>query len=419
MAKILIVDDDNQAVEQMTHLVAEAGHDADFLLEPDFLIEKLEADPQDLILLDFNMPGVDGLTLLERIKKHKVIRDIPVIMVTGDTEERLISLCFERGAVDFVKKPILPLELQSRIKIALTTREHIQAIQSQKEELEQSHLFTQTVLDNIRDALCVLDVATGTILEANRVFLHQIGCKREEIIGATMLPSLPDSRHEMLLQENRPKLLAQLSTIYEAGKAESRECQYSSHTGEERYTKRYLIPIRSVDKNAPSRAQMLIISRNTTERRLFEDRLKHLAFHDVLTGLPNRQLFNDRLEQALAQGRRHNQPVAVALFDLDRFKNINDTMGHDVGDMLLQEVSSRLLSCVRASDTVARLGGDEFTAVLTNIQSWDYAHHVAQKILLTLGERLTLGEHQLTITTSIGISIFPFDGQDIPTLLKK
>jgi diguanylate cyclase (GGDEF)-like protein/PAS domain S-box-containing protein len=149
-----------------------------------------------------------------------------------------------------------------------------------------------------------------------------------------------------------------------------------------------------------------------------EKQIKHLAYHDTLTGLPNRVLFHDRLQQALSQAARKEHIMGVMFLDLDRFKIINDTLGHDVGDELLKAVSQRLKNCIRQGDTVVRLGGDEFTIILPIIGKAEDAAFVAQKILTTLAEPFLLNHQELHITSSIGISLYPNDGEDTQTLIK-
>jgi len=155
-----------------------------------------------------------------------------------------------------------------------------------------------------------------------------------------------------------------------------------------------------------------------TARKQSEERLRFLATHDPLTDLPNRDLFNDRLNHTLARARRNRQEAAVLLLDLDQFKNINDTCGHSIGDRLLQIVATRLKKCLRKSDTVARMGGDEFTFILEEIPTRQVCKVVAQKILQTISEPYQINDHNLTITVSVGISIFPDHGHDPDTLIK-
>ncbi|MCW8930587.1 MAG: EAL domain-containing protein [Gammaproteobacteria bacterium] len=155
-----------------------------------------------------------------------------------------------------------------------------------------------------------------------------------------------------------------------------------------------------------------------TNRKLSEDHIYRLAHYDILTNLPNRSLFQERLTQSIAHAKRNQQITGVLFMDLDGFKNINDSMGHVAGDQLLQAVANRVKACIREEDTLARLGGDEFTLILENLTSLDCASQIADKILNTIKEPIHLSNHEVFITTSIGISLFPDDGEDINTLLK-
>ena len=155
-----------------------------------------------------------------------------------------------------------------------------------------------------------------------------------------------------------------------------------------------------------------------TDRRYAQEQIEHQAFHDSLTGLPNRRLFRDRIGVALAHARRSGRNVAVMFLDLDQFKLVNDTLGHTAGDRLLQGIGSRLVNCVRADDTVARMGGDEFTILLADMPDRRGAATVAQKVLDSIRHPVVLDEHELFVTTSIGIAIYPDDGEDAETLLR-
>jgi diguanylate cyclase (GGDEF)-like protein/PAS domain S-box-containing protein len=163
---------------------------------------------------------------------------------------------------------------------------------------------------------------------------------------------------------------------------------------------------------------MVCVVRDITERTYAEEQIKHLAYHDALTGLPNRLLFKDRLTVALSHAQRDRTWVAVLFLDLDRFKVINDSLGHNIGDQLLQAVAARIHSCVRESDTVARLGGDEFTLLLPALARSEDAALVAQKILEAVRYPFNIEGREFFITTSIGISIYPEDGSDAATLIK-
>jgi diguanylate cyclase (GGDEF)-like protein/PAS domain S-box-containing protein len=160
------------------------------------------------------------------------------------------------------------------------------------------------------------------------------------------------------------------------------------------------------------------ISRDITERRRGEARVQHLAFHDPLTGLPNRLLFQDRLGVAVAQAHRLEQNLAVLFLDLDHFKRINDSLGHSAGDALLREVAGRLTACIREGDTVARLGGDEFLAILPGVGTEADASIVGRKILDTVRSPVRLQDRELVVTGSIGVAIYPGDGLETETLIR-
>ena len=169
---------------------------------------------------------------------------------------------------------------------------------------------------------------------------------------------------------------------------------------------------------AIDRGGMVCVVRDVTERTYAEEQIKHLAYHDALTGLPNRLLFKDRLTVALSHAQRGHERLAVLFLDLDRFKVINDSLGHTAGDQLLQAVAWRIQSCVRESDTVARLGGDEFTLLLPQLTHSEDAARVAQKILQAVQHPFTVEGRELFITTSVGISLYPEDGEEAETLIK-
>lgn len=161
----------------------------------------------------------------------------------------------------------------------------------------------------------------------------------------------------------------------------------------------------------------IAIKEDITERKMLQEKLDHMAHHDELTGLPNRALFFDRIEQALAHAKRNDTGFALMFVDLDGFKDINDTYGHDSGDLLLQETARRLAGCIRDSDTVARMGGDEFAVMLLDVATPGHIHQVADKMLALLTAPFLLKEAECHVGASIGISIFPQDGDAVDTLM--
>lgn len=163
---------------------------------------------------------------------------------------------------------------------------------------------------------------------------------------------------------------------------------------------------------------LYMVWRDITERKRIEDAIRHLAYHDVLTGLPNRILFTDRLVLAIAQAKRYQKTMAVMMLDLDRFKTINDTSGHHIGDLLLQSVGHRLTHTLREGDTVARLGGDEFMILLPEIKKAESSFRVAEKIILSFTQPFFCEGIELFTSASIGIAVYPEDGEDLDTLMK-
>ncbi len=154
-----------------------------------------------------------------------------------------------------------------------------------------------------------------------------------------------------------------------------------------------------------------------TDRKIVEEQFQHLAHYDVLTNLPNRTLIADRLSQAMAYAKREKVLLALMFIDLDKFKPVNDTLGHEIGDLLLKQVAQRLQQAVRASDTVARIGGDEFVVLLPVMDHTDDAKVVADKILHTLNQVFEVAQHSLNISSSIGIAVYPHHGADEKLLL--
>jgi diguanylate cyclase (GGDEF)-like protein/PAS domain S-box-containing protein len=163
---------------------------------------------------------------------------------------------------------------------------------------------------------------------------------------------------------------------------------------------------------------VVVVIRDITERKQTEEKIRQMAYHDSLTGLPNRKLFSDRLNIAIVQAQRNQKKVGIAMLDLDHFKDVNDTLGHTMGDLFLKATAERLHADLRKGDTIARFGGDEFVLILPDLETIEDAIQVAQKIVDSFCQPFLIDTHQLVVTTSIGIAVYPNDGTDDDLLLR-
>jgi len=247
----------------------------------------------------------------------------------------------------------------------------------------------------------------GKIVEASDFWLETLGYSRREVIGRPyqdILSAASKAERPFTLEDFfRPEAIRDLPALLR------------NRDGSEIDVLLSAIPARTLRGRA---AHSLIVTVDLSARNQAEREIHQLAYYDTLTGLPNRALFNDRLRRAVAQGQREGTGVGLLFLDLDQFKAINDTLGHSVGDLLLQTVARRLQSCVRDEDTVARLGGDEFVIALSHLPSERSPALLADRILALLGEPVNLGEREFFSHASIGIAIFPGDGHDVDTLLR-
>lgn len=283
--------------------------------------------------------------------------------------------------------------------------------------LEDQRDFLQSVVDGVVDPLMVISPDFKVML-MNKAAAAEVG--KDDLDDRTFFcHQISHGSDKPCHGDEHPCPLLQ---VQQTGQPVTMIHNHVKLNGERKIVEVYASPLWNKDGSlmAVIEGARDITDRLQAEAQLSENemRLKHLAHHDPLTDLPNRLLFDDRLEQALAKGKRNGQQVALLFLDLDRFKNINDTLGHEFGDQLLKKVAVRLLSCVRETDTVARLGGDEFLVVLEQVEDFQTVATMAQRIRHSLAQDIPVESYQLFVTVSIGISMYPSDATTSRELLK-
>jgi len=356
------------------------------------------------VILDVNMPGLDGYGVCEKLRAADP--DVPRLMMTGRADTAAIHRAYEAGATDFVGKPIRWAVLPYRLRYVLRANAlHL--------ELAQSQRRMRTLLEAIPDRICVLDASGNVTEQINGAFDSPVSAAGKGTLGVESVFPADAAR---LMREHLVIVLA-------TGQPASVEYSSPKHNA--------MFEARLIPQSADS---VMVIVRDVTERHRSEERIRQLAYFDAITGLPNRQSFVREVRRAMRHARRTNKSLAVLYVDLDRFKRINDTFGHSVGDALLKAVATRLAACVRPSDflafaaddtgappsaSVARLGGDEFVVLLTDLDMPEEAGLVATRIRQALSGPFTFESRQFVVTPSIGIAMYPRDGTDVESLLTK
>lgn len=344
--------------------------------------------------------------ILAKIKKGERVAHFETVRVRKD------------GTIVDISKSISPITDTngtiigaSTIARDITKNKQIQAAIIKKtaelEKASSSLRLSEKIFEGANDGIIVTDIQ-GVIQMVNPSFLATTGYTLEELLGLTPR-ILRSGRHDDIFYQS---LWTTLTT----------KGQWSGEVWNKRKNGELYpewLSISAIYDDTGMINMYSAICRDLSERLEYEDKILHQAFHDALTGLPNRLFFQDHLDKSLALAKRNHKTLAIFFLDIDGFKKINDTLGHDVGDLLLQAVAERLLSTVRASDTVARMGGDEFTIILPEIDYPEDAAEVARKVLEVIRKPFFLNEHTIIITTSIGISLYPINGLDIQTLMKQ
>ncbi len=415
--RILVVEDEPRYLESTRLLLRHYGHAVTTAKDAAQARARLTGQDFDLVLLDLHLPDATGLTILNDMAPR--LEQSMVIVVSGDTSIDSAIHALKAGAYDFLRKPYDPEELIKSLRNAareLALKRENREIQARLEHSEQWHRF---LVNNSPDIIFTLD-AEGRFSYLNDCVEGITGHSKTELIGQPWETLVLEAERETArwrMNERRTgeratrnfELLLQRRPTADSGDLApphvSVELSASGMYREEADGSRRYVGTYGV-------------ARDISERKKAEATITFQAYHDLLTGLPNRALFKDRLTQAIANARRHGLLLAVMFLDLDRFKSVNDTLGHLVGDELLQLTSQRLRHCLREGDTLARIGGDEFMLLLPHIRTRDNAAHIAEKILAALKTPFHLNSHELYISASIGIAIYPDDGITHETLIK-
>ncbi|MGA0611619.1 putative bifunctional diguanylate cyclase/phosphodiesterase [Caldimonas sp. KR1-144] len=417
--KVLLVDDDEvnllvtaAALRERGFAVTEAGGGEQ-------AIRRLADFLPDVIVLDAQMPGLDGFATCRELRTLPGFESVPVLMLTGLDDDASITRAYEAGATDFFVKSTQWSLLAGRLRYLLRASRTRQELERSKQKLARAQdLARMGSFDWWRERSRLV-----CSIEALRVFGLGLGDPVSLHRLARLIPAEDRRAFMSLLREtarHSTVLACDLPVTLADGRSRivhvEAEPEFNEHGNLSGYTG---------------------IVQDVTDRRIAEDKIRHLANFDALTGLPNRRQLIWRAERAVEHAKRYDHLVGLLLIDLDRFKGINDTLGHSAGDELLMEVARRLRSCVRHSDqvvetaidalgtrshrsleAVGRLGGDEFVALLPEVGSEQDAERVALRILELMREPIIVGGQECFVTASVGIALFPRDGATVADVLR-
>ena len=423
MTKILVVDDDPTARLLMRATLTRAGFEVGVAEGGREALRRFALDHFDMVLLDVEMPDMDGLNLCS-VLRAQAGETLPIVMVTGLDDVKSVEAAFAAGATDFISKPINWALIGHRahylVRASKAFQElseaHAQSKRAQA-ELARSQSDLSSTLNAIPDLLFELDLE-GRYYSVRSPRTDLLVAPPENLVGGLI--------GDTMAAESAAICMAALQEANTKGF--SRGYQFKLQLGASlKWFELSVSRKESVDAEGP---RFIVLSRDISERKEVESRISRLAYFDSLTGLPNRAYFMERLTRELERARRSQARLAILYMDLDGFKDINDSLGHDAGDLVLQAVADRLREVVRPSDMVsrtagasadeklARLGGDEFTLLILDLVDGQQALSAGNRIRGEMQRPFLVDGRDLRLTASIGIAMFPDDGLDVATLVK-
>lgn len=410
----LIVDDDITLRVLAREAIEQAGCRVEDASSGQEAIEAFQREIPQIVLLDVVMPGMDGFATCAAIRKLPGGASVPILIMTGLDDVRSIATAYDAGATDFVTKPWNALVLSHRVRYMLRASQAVAELLEREMSLAEAQRIAH--LGNWR-----WDLASNRFTASAEVF---------RILGVAPDGHAPSLSFEQFIARmdspDQASVEAGIRQAIATGAPYRQDHRVHLPAGDVRVVHHYA---EVAFESGGTVTAVVGTIQDITYQKKAEAQIHFLSNYDRLTQLPNRQLFQDRVTQALATQKRHDMQGAVLLINLDRFQRINDTLGPKCGDTVLREVAERLLHCVRQSDSVARydeqepvtlsrLGGDEFTVLLTHLASAQSAAKVAQRILESLNAPYQIDDRSVVVTASIGIALLGQDGDDVDTVIR-